>query len=77
MRNRFIKIKQCLQSIEELSKLDNIFYIAKNSKKRNKENRFSCERNNSSSATNNTKNFITSITKIIVTIQIKDSISDN
>jgi len=38
MRNKFIEIEQRLQLIEKLLKLNNISYIAKNSKKYNKEN---------------------------------------
>ncbi len=36
MRNRFIEIEQYLQLIKKLLRLNNIFYIAKNSKERNK-----------------------------------------
>jgi len=43
MRNKFIEIEQRLQSIKELSRSNSIFYIAKNSKERNKKNRFSRE----------------------------------
>ncbi len=68
MRNKFIRIEQHLQLIKKLLKLNNIFYIAKNSKRRNKENWFSREQDNSSSATNDAKNSTTSITKIIVII---------
>jgi len=67
MRNKFIKIEQRLQLIKKLLKSSSISYIAKNSKERNKENRFSRKQNNSFSATNNTKSFITLIIKIIVT----------
>jgi len=77
MRNKFIKIEQRLQSIRELLRLNNISYIARNSRKRNKENRFSCKQNNSFSAINNAKNSITSIIKIIVTTQIRDSTNNN
>ncbi len=75
--NKFIEIKQCLQSIKKLLKLNSIFYIVKNFKRHNKENRFLYKQNNLSSAINNTNNSITLITKIIVTIQIKDSINNN
>ena len=67
MRNKFIEIEQRLQSIKKLSRLDSIFYIARNSRERNKKNRFSRKRNNSSSAINNTKNSIILIIEIIVT----------
>jgi len=67
MRNKFIEIEQCLQLIKKLLRLSNIFYIARNFKKCNKENRFLRKQNNSSSATSDAKNFITSIIKIIVT----------
>jgi len=77
MRNKFIEIEQRLQLIEKLSKSNNISYIARSSKKYNKENRFLRERNNSSSAISDAKNSIISITKITKTIQIKDSINDN
>jgi len=77
MRNKFIKIKQRLQLIEKLLRSSNIFYIARNFKKHNKENRFLRKQNNSSSAINNAKNSITLIIKIIVTTQIKDSTSNN
>ncbi len=43
MRNKFIEIEQRLQLITKLLKSNNIFYIAKNFKKRNKKNRFLCE----------------------------------
>jgi len=68
MRNKFIKIEQYLQLIKKLLKLNNIFYIAKNFKKYNKENRFSYEQDNLFNVTNNAKNFIILITKIIITI---------
>jgi len=77
MRNKFIEIEQRLQLIKELLRSNNIFYIVENSRERNKENRFSRKQNNSSSATNDAKNSITLITKIIVIIQIKDSTSNN
>jgi len=77
IRNKFIKIEQYLQLIEELLKLDNISYIAKNFRERSKENRFLRKQNNLFSATSNAKNSITSITKIIVTTQIKDNTSNN
>jgi len=67
MRNKFIKIELRLQLIKKLLKLDSISYIARNSKKRNKENRFLRKQDNSFSAINNAKNFITSIIEIIVT----------
>ncbi len=67
MRNKFIEIEQRLQSIKKLSRLDSIFYIARNSRERNKKNRFSRKQDNSSSAINDAKNFIILITKIIVT----------
>ncbi len=66
--NRFIEIKQCLQLIEELLRLNSIFYIAKNSKKRNKENRFLRKQDYLFSAINNTNNFIILITKTTITI---------
>jgi len=66
MRNKFIKIEQRLQLIKKLLKLNNIFYIVENFRERNKENRFSCEQNNSFNATSNAKNFITLIIKIII-----------
>jgi len=68
MRNKFIEIKQRLQLINKLLRLSSIFYIARNSKERNKENWFSRKQNNSFSAINNAKNSITSITKINVII---------
>ncbi len=43
MRNRFIEIKQYLQSLEKLLRLNNIFYIAKNFKRYNRENRSLCK----------------------------------
>ncbi len=67
MRNKFIEIKQRLQLIKELLRLSNIFYIAKNFKKRNKKNRFLCERNNLFSAIGDANNFITPIIKNIIT----------
>jgi len=67
MRNKFIKIEQRLQLIEKLLKLNNISYIARNFKERNKENRFLYKQDNLSSAISDAKNSITSITKIIVT----------
>ncbi len=75
--NKFIEIEQYLQSIEKLSRLNNIFYIAKNSEKRNKENRFLRKQNNLFSATDNANNSIMLITEITVTTQIRDSISSN
>jgi len=77
MRNKFIEIEQYLQSIEKLLRSNSIFYIAKNFKRYSRENRSLCEQDNLFSATNNANNFIMSIIKIIVTIQIKDSISNN
>jgi len=77
MRNKFIEIEQYLQLIKKLLKSSNISYIVENSRKHNKENWFSRKQNNSSSAINNTKNSITSITKIIITTQIKNSINNN
>jgi len=77
MRNKFIKIEQRLQLIEKLPKSNNISYIAKNSKKRSRENWFLYEQDNSFSATNDAKNSITSITKIIVITQIRSSVSNN
>ena len=77
MRNKFIKIEQCLQLIKKLSRLNSISYIAKNFKKRNKENRFSRKQNNLFSAINNAKNFIILIIKTIVTTQTKDIINNN
>jgi len=68
MRNKFIKIKQRLQLIKKLLKLNNISYIARNSKRRNKENRFLCEQNNSFDATSDAKNSIMLIIKITITI---------
>ncbi len=59
MRNKFIKIEQRLQLIKKLLKLNSIFYIAKNFKRRNKKNRSLCEQNNLFSAINNANNFIT------------------
>jgi len=67
MRNKFIKMKQRLQLIEKLLKLNSISYIARNFKERNKENRFLYKQDNLSSAISDAKNSITSITKIIVT----------
>jgi len=67
MRNKFIKIEQRLQSIEKLLRLNNIFYIARNFKKCNKENRFLRTQNNLFSAISNAKNSITLINKIIIT----------
>ncbi len=43
MRNRFIEIEQYLQLIKKLLKSSSIFYIARNFKRRNKENRSLCE----------------------------------
>jgi len=77
MRNKFIKIEQRLQLIKKLLKLNNIFYIARNSRKRNKENRFLCKQNNSFNAISNAKNSITLIIKIIIITQTKDSTSNN
>ena len=68
IRNKFIEIEQYLQLIEKLLKLNSIFYIAKNSKKYNRENRFLRKQNNLSSATSNTNNSIILIIKITVTI---------
>jgi len=68
MRNKFIEIEQRLQLIKKLSKSNSISYIARNSKERNKENRFLREQDNSSSAISNAKNSITLVTKIIVII---------
>ncbi len=75
--NKFIGIKQYLQLIEKLLKLNSISYIAENSEKYNKENRFLRKQNNLFSAINNTNNFIISIIEITVTIQIRNSISSN
>jgi len=66
-----------LQLIEKLSRLDNISYIARNFKKRNRENRFSRKQNNLFSAINNAKNSIILIIKTIVTTQTKNSINNN
>lgn len=68
MRNRFIKIEQYLQLIKKLLRLNNFFYIVKNSKKYNRENRFLRKENNLFSAINNAKNFITLIIKTVVII---------
>jgi len=68
MRNKFIKIEQRLQLIKKLLKLNNIFYIARNSRRRNRENRFSREQDNSSSAINDAKNSITLIIEITIII---------
>ena len=38
MRSKFIEIEQRLQLIKKLLRLNNIFYIARNSKRRSKEN---------------------------------------
>jgi len=40
MRNKFIRIKQRLQLIKKLLKLNNISYIVENFEKCNKENQF-------------------------------------
>ncbi len=66
-----------MQLIKKLLKLNNIFYIAKNSKKYNRENRFLYKQDNLFSITNNTNNSIILITKIIITIQIRNNISNN
>ena len=66
--NKFIEIKQYLQLIKKLLRLNNIFYIAKNSKRYNRENSFLYKQNNLFNVTNNTNNSIILITKIIVTI---------
>jgi hypothetical protein len=68
MRNRFIKIEQYLQLIKKLLRLNNFFYIVKNSKKYNRENRFLRKENNLFSVINNAKNFITLIIKTVVII---------
>jgi len=68
MRNKFIRIKQRLQLFIKLLRLNSISYIARNFKRYNKENRFLRKENNLFSAINNTKNSITSIIKIILTI---------
>ncbi len=68
MRNKFIEIKQYLQSIKKLLKSSNTSYIAKNSKRRNKKNRSLCKQNNLFSAINNTNNFIILIIKITIII---------
>jgi len=65
-----------LQLIKQLLRLDNIFYIAKNFKKYSKENRFLRKQDNLFSATNNTNNFTILITKITITIQIKNNINN-
>ncbi len=68
MHNRFIEIKQHLQLIEKLLRLNNISYIVENSKKYNRENRSLREQDNLFSTIDNTNNSIISITKTTVTI---------
>ncbi len=68
MRNKFIEIKQYLQLIKKLLRLNSISYIAKNSKKYNRENWFLCKQDNLFSAINNTNNSITLIIKITIII---------
>ncbi len=68
MHNRFIEIKQHLQLIEKLLRLNNISYIVENSKKYNRENRSLREQDNLFSTIDNTNNSIISITKTTITI---------
>ncbi len=68
IRNRFIEIEQYLQLIKKFLKSDSIFYIAENSEKYNRENRFLRKQNNLFSTINNTNNSTISIIKTTVTI---------
>ncbi len=66
--NKFIKIKQYLQSIEKLFRLDSNFYYARNFEDYNKGNRFLYQQDNLFNTTKNTRKSIILITKIIVII---------